>query len=565
MTITARRLATARRTVLTLSLCAALGAVAGEAHDLAAIATPGHVTSVTSCDDDGSPGTLRAAVDGASDGDTIDLTALACSLITLHGGALMSPVATLTITGPGAEALTIDGNDADRVIEGSTLNLEGMTLAHGRTAALGGACVQADMLALTNTVLSHCVTFTANSALGGAALVHGNLTMHHASITGSGAGAGSYAMGGAAFVGGSASLYDSTISGNSVQPGQGNAYGGGIAAGGDITLHASTIDGNIAQASAYAAYGGGLQSNGGIISILGGSVVSGNSARSEQGSAYGGGINAGLAGTTGASVTVRSSTVTGNSASSACGACLVAGGGLQAFDSATLEYSTVSYNEASCDDSASQCSTAGGGMAAFGASSTSAIQVRNATISANNVIGGSGQGAFAAGGGLMAVPGLRIVVHNSTIAFNDSSSLGGGIAASTSNGTPSELVSTIVAANHSDGGAGDIVGVFGLDLVLAGSNDMVTAADSSVTLPGDTSTDDPLLLPLTTDNGGITATHALAVGSPAIDAGINPDALLMDQRGFSHPRVRGAHADIGAYELDDDPSIFADGFEVPAP
>ena len=65
----------------------------------------------------------------------------------------------------------------------------------------------------------------------------------------------------------------------------------------------------------------------------------------------------------------------------------------------------------------------------------------------------------------------------------------------------------------------------------------------TVTLPGDTSTDEPSLLPLTTDNGGVTATHALAAGSPAIDAGANPDSLVSDQRGFPHHRVVGISAD----------------------
>ena len=58
---------------------------------------------------------------------------------------------------------------------------------------------------------------------------------------------------------------------------------------------------------------------------------------------------------------------------------------------------------------------------------------------------------------------------------------------------------------------------------------------------------DPKLGPLQ-DNGGPTPTMALLPGSPAIDAGANPLGLTSDQRGYS-PRVVGAAADIGAYEL----------------
>ena len=551
------RLASARRTLLAASICAAMSGLGAAPRPHTA--SGNHVT-VTSCEDDGSPGTLRTAIEGASDGDTIDLTGLACSLISLNGPLLVS-VPNLTILGPGSGALTIDGRDTYRVLQGSNLDIIGLTIANGRISGGSGACVLGNDLSLTNVVLTHCVNVGAGSALGGAVFVSGDLTTHGASILGSSAAGATYAMGGAAFVGGSAMLYDSTITGNTAQAG-GMAYGGGISANGAITLHASVIDGNSAQASIGAAYGGGLHSSGGDISILDGSAVSGNTARSDQNHVFGAGIDAGTGTTSTGIVITRHSTVTGNSASSACAACLVSGGGVHAFDSIDAAYSTFSYNEAVCDDPISQCGAGGGAMTALGQSPSSSIAVRNTTISGNNVIGGTAAGAFAAGGGIMAGAGLQVVARNSTIAFNDAGTLGGGIAATTSAGSPSEIVSTIVADNHSDGGAGDItVSPFGSDLVFEGSKNMVTAAGASVTLPGDTSTEEPLLLPLTTDNGGVTATHALAAGSPAIDAGANPDSFVFDQRGFPHHRVVGTVADIGAYEFDSDPSIFADDFD----
>jgi PKD repeat protein len=57
-------------------------------------------------------------------------------------------------------------------------------------------------------------------------------------------------------------------------------------------------------------------------------------------------------------------------------------------------------------------------------------------------------------------------------------------------------------------------------------------------------TGDPGLLPLA-DNGGPTQTHALPVGSIALDVG-NANGHLTDQRGLL--RIAGAGADIGAYE-----------------
>jgi hypothetical protein len=50
------------------------------------------------------------------------------------------------------------------------------------------------------------------------------------------------------------------------------------------------------------------------------------------------------------------------------------------------------------------------------------------------------------------------------------------------------------------------------------------------------------------NQGGETQTHRLLVGSPAIDAGSNPQNLTLDQRGTGFPRVHGAQTDIGAFE-----------------
>jgi hypothetical protein len=58
---------------------------------------------------------------------------------------------------------------------------------------------------------------------------------------------------------------------------------------------------------------------------------------------------------------------------------------------------------------------------------------------------------------------------------------------------------------------------------------------------------DPKLLPLDF-YGGPTQTLALRPDSPAIDAGLNPDNLTTDQRGFASRTVNGT-ADIGAFEF----------------
>src|SRR5689334_21127068 len=82
----------ARKAVpLTAALAVALGVV-GHAHAAA---------PVTSCLDDGGFDTLRHAVQTAANpSDTIDLSKLTCSKITLINGALSVGTQNLTITGP---------------------------------------------------------------------------------------------------------------------------------------------------------------------------------------------------------------------------------------------------------------------------------------------------------------------------------------------------------------------------------------------------------------------------------------------------------------------------------
>src|SRR5262245_60783858 len=93
-----------------IAACLALAAgaaVASDADPPFPMPPRGSIT-VTNCDDAG-PGSLRDAIAIAASGDTIDLTQLACSTITLTSGALGVAQDDLTFTGPGASLLAIDG------------------------------------------------------------------------------------------------------------------------------------------------------------------------------------------------------------------------------------------------------------------------------------------------------------------------------------------------------------------------------------------------------------------------------------------------------------------------
>lgn len=140
-------------------------------------------------------------------------------------------------------------------------------------------------------------------------------------------------------------------------------------------------------------------------------------------------------------------------------------------------------------------------------------------------------------------------ISNTTIAFNQQLNQCGpasGTVRIMGPDHPTLLDSNIVSNNSCNGApAYAITHLLPRDAVV-GANNLITGP-STLDLPADTITSDPQLEPLA-DNGGPTQTHALPVGSPAIDAGNNEAGLEYDQRGSGFPRVKGTRADIGAFE-----------------
>jgi hypothetical protein len=263
---------------------------------------------VTNCDDSG-PGSLREAYFNAVDGDAIDLRNLDCSTITLTTGALTNnPSAhNLTLLGPGEDALTIDGGNANRVLVhngDAILGLVGLTITNGSYfGTYGGGCVYSygDVIA-QHVVLANC-TLSApgnGNAYGGAIYARGGVETIYSTIRDSSATSPQGNSGGGAIWANYALVLASTISGNSVSgDGSHHARGGGVTVVGDLRLGYSLISDNTADTG-----GGVFMFGAGDSLLISDSTITGNHARGAAAGVY----------TKYRTATIQNSTITQNTA-----------------------------------------------------------------------------------------------------------------------------------------------------------------------------------------------------------------------------------------------------------
>jgi hypothetical protein len=522
---------------------------------------PADIT-VENCDDSGQ-GSLRQAFADAIDGDVIDFSpTLPCSIITLESGAIAVAAPNLTLVGPGQGLLTIDGGNTDRVFAAPKYSfaISDLTIANGRADDGLGGCIDVFTgdLELTRTTVTGCHAGDGSNArsLGGGVYVGGNLNLQSSTISASNATASGPAYGGGVYVVASAVLVHSTIAGNTATSESGEASGGGLFAKENVTAYDGRVLGNLATSTDAAAYGGGLWAGGSVTAKL--STISGNTAHSENAGSYGGGIH-GVAFGGGSQIALATSTLSGNTASTGCASCYIMGGGASAFGQIRASYSTIRDNQV-LSIPGSAVVARGGGLATRIYGETGLVFLANSTVSGNSAIGGD-NGGSGYGGGLAATYS-PFLVFNSTIVFNESSHFGGGAVGSIAGSYVPSLSSSIVASNQAPDGADLAPGAFSTPFEIIGSNNLVITPSADITLPGDTINVDPQLLPLAY-NGGLTATHALAADSPAIDAGTNEASLTYDQRLCPNVRDSGIGADIGAFELQTQMGdfMFGNGFD----
>jgi hypothetical protein len=261
---------------------------------------------VTNCNDDGL-GSFRVAADNSSPGDVIDLTHLPCSTITLTSGAIA--IGDVTVNGPGASALTIDGNSESQVLHhygNGTLYLDQLTVTNGKynsaSQGLGGCIFSAGSVVLNAITVSNChLDATGGYAFGGAIFATSSVVLIDSTVTGSSATSSALrAYGGGVFAQSSLYAYYSTISDNNADGGPaGLGFGGGAMAWHSAVVSQSTISGNHAQASAglsAATFGDG-------VTVLFNATISGNLASQ---SSYGAGVSSN------SPTAIYNSTITGN-------------------------------------------------------------------------------------------------------------------------------------------------------------------------------------------------------------------------------------------------------------
>jgi hypothetical protein len=471
---------------------------ASNSHALSICITNPVVTNNT----DSGAGSLRQAIIDSCDGGTITFSSLfnSAQTITLASELLIDKG--LTITGPGANLLTISGNNAVRVFNISTGNfavtVSGLTIANGNSTGVSGSGggIYNSSTGTLNIINS---TISGNSANGSG------------STNGTASGGGIYNSST-----GTLNIISSTLSSNSTGRGNGTWSGGGIYnnSSGAVNITNSNIINN-SSGSPFGiadANGGGISNNStGTVTITN-SNVSGNSVaafcnNSQSRSGNGGGIYNG-----GGTINVINSSISSNSsfAASIGSVCFssASGGGISTSGTVNLTKSSIAGNSAHIQPgNSNSANTVGGG----GISASGAISVTNSIIADNqNNCDNPFGGPPICNSALLLGPDIR--GNFTSFGYN--------------------------LIGKKDGSTGFANGT---------NNDQVGTAASAI---------NPRLAALA-NNGGTTQTMALLPGSPAIDKGSAVGGITTDQRGLSRTvdlsgyanAASGDGSDIGAFEV----------------
>lgn len=315
-----------------------------------------------------------------------------------------------------------------------------------------------------------------------------------------------------------------------------------------------------------------LNGNGSTVSINNLVIQQGYRLISNPG-AYGVCIGAGIAVYSGMTVNVSYSAVQNNTAAYGSG-----GGICINFGTFNLDNSTVQGNVATFG---------GGGIRITSGLPPGTLNITNSTISGNTTTGDPANPGNAQSGGIVSQATVNIT--NSTLSGNSGQNAGSAFVGANSSvltlrnvtvvgniGTGGQIsaqgpgismiAESTIIANPVGGGPNCV----GTTSIQSSGHNLESGNTCNFTAASDLLNANPQLGPLQ-NNGGITVTHALLSGSPAIDHGSNPANLTTDQRGAGFGRVVGVAADTGAFEfagpggaptLDVDASVAATKYDV---
>ncbi|MDQ5909577.1 MAG: hypothetical protein QG599_1672 [Pseudomonadota bacterium] len=436
---------------------------------------------VTNLNDSGT-GSLRQTVINANNiagSNTITFQTGLTGVITLTGGAL-DITDDLTIQGPGAGSLAIDGDSASRIFtvgSGKTALIDSLTLQNGFTTdvAGGGAILNNGNLTISNSAFTNNQATPSNSFLGGGAIQnYGILTVTYSTFSNNTAVSGG-AINNA--IGSTADLRNSTFTSNIATHNSSTGGGGGIFSRGTLTVDYCTFGGaTVANTSA---------SDGGGLYVWEGSATVKNSTIADNTAAWGGG---GIAANSDSIMGILNSTLSSNISSGGGGH---GGGAIWIFTGGDVKVinSTLSGN--------SSPTNVGGAIENYGA-----LSFTNSTVTNNSA--SSGGGIYQSGGTLKL--GNTLVAGNSAATTPEIRVTGG----------------TFISEGHNLFGQNNVDGLSGATL------------DPSDIIPGVGVFIGNIINDLAS-NGGPTKTHLPLPGGLAVNTGddnlANLAGLTTDQRG----------------------------------
>jgi hypothetical protein len=308
--------------------------------------------AVSNCNDSG-PGSYRQAVADAVSGDTIDLTSTGCSTITLTTGDVLTFLNDLTLQGPGALTLTIDGGSLYRPLEHlgtGTLHINDLSIADGKkyladggTGNASGGCVHSQgVVSVDHAWVKYCDAGSSSTTIGvkgGAIYGKAGVTVLNSLVTGSTAhSSGNFAYGGGVYSAGDLAVVYSSISGNTAHSTASFGQGGGAevgnfyTAGGTTFIKYSTVQNNVVIGIVGDGLGGGLYTTGNVYILN--STIAGNQAD------FAGGLDLKKGATVTAPFSINSSTISGNNSTGYIGGVYVGQNPTQ------INNSTIAFNTA---------------------------------------------------------------------------------------------------------------------------------------------------------------------------------------------------------------------------